>query len=1093
MKKFLLAMLLVLLTMVFAGCQQTTSSSSNGIVDEDTSIGSLPVINPGNNGNNSEGNTPELPAPETPNPENPENPQQPVEPNPDQSETVGQIEEPADKGDKFAGNGSYTDNANPAKLAFYDDVNGVPRDISNNLIGDLAAGIQFIQTHNIAPSGNSVNARPTLVPYRPALLVLTTNTFYTQIKADIKDNNGNIYRVKMDPPRDMPDVDTTQPNKAPVTFSNKSWSIMIPERYLVPNMEITFVATDEEGNEYTGILPKEYVEYSTPTEVAYFFIRLGMLTDPPAVKDGFYMLNEPVRAMQEYFQTVPFARVINATYEPRRLDMVILNDGTIYDTTGQRGAAVSTTSGDYYSGDMRQAVAKVQYSAGVNLANRGVSSSAINESTDDHQREKDPLYMVVHHAQGKYANGVQVHGLSGGAGMFTLSDSKGNEFSHELGHGYGLGHYVDGDWTTTGVIHSYDTGWGYDSYRNRIRGSLSWGSNGAGSQSHGDRIVPAFNNLYNWNWDTMSGGWTESAISQYTHLTARTMMKVQDYAKNRYKLSDEKIDGKYRYQYWDNNEKAYKLVTEEMNAGFLSARRTATERGVPVITILGGYNPNNINQAVVYPYFRANYGHVFGDLFLDEPPYSGTYLKIEYHDSNAVKYVELSDIVLDGSQVNKMHVNIPESSKPKKVTLYIKGKTVDNVEGYSTEIPAELAPMNAAVIIGKDYGYKAVIQSDIAELSKNLANMTPEKYQITDRDVDIIKSLKYNDAYDMLSDDVKAITDAYLAKQATFDNITDYINTYSEDIRNGNAEAIAGIKAMLAPYDYKPGGYVTEEFKVYNGVCLEVRENNGKKYAYKVTCNNQENQKWFMDEYTRIRPASHPGLCLRSELDTYGLVKCEEGDSFYWTAEDVGENKFRYTNNATGQCLDLANDSRGYLITYSCNGGENQKFDRKLSQTKKARYNADAVNFTSSSKCIFADGSKKGVTKNCSASDREDSDNLSIRWFMDSDNRIHSAQYPNYCLDGSRLEQGLTLCYDSDKLRWNELDKNGKTYYENVNWLNQCLDEKNGSALNLWRCDFNNKANQLFNSKFAKEENKAIVELPGSILEKLDELLENAW
>ncbi len=49
--------------------------------------------------------------------------------------------------------------------------------------------------------------------------------------------------------------------------------------------------------------------------------------------------------------------------------------------------------------------------------------------------------VVIHHARGKYANGESNHGLSGGNGILTLIDSVGNEFSHEIGHHYGLGHY----------------------------------------------------------------------------------------------------------------------------------------------------------------------------------------------------------------------------------------------------------------------------------------------------------------------------------------------------------------------------------------------------------------------------------------------------------------------------------------------------------------------------------------------------------------------------------------------------------------------------------------------------------------------------
>src|SRR5690625_5400247 len=74
--------------------------------------------------------------------------------------------------------------------------------------------------------------------------------------------------------------------------------------------------------------------------------------------------------------------------------------------------------------------------------------------------------VVSHHAQGEYSNGTQLHGLSGGNGMLTLIRSIGNEFSHEIGHHYGLGHYPgrDGDddfWTT----HHHDSGWGYIAHR----------------------------------------------------------------------------------------------------------------------------------------------------------------------------------------------------------------------------------------------------------------------------------------------------------------------------------------------------------------------------------------------------------------------------------------------------------------------------------------------------------------------------------------------------------------------------------------------------------------------------------------------------
>ena len=93
----------------------------------------------------------------------------------------------------------------------------------------------------------------------------------------------------------------------------------------------------------------------------------------------------------------------------------------------------------------------------------------------------DMFYFTVHHAKGRYTNGegkpVDVpHGLSGGNGIGTLVDSTGNEFSHEVGHGYGMGHYPFLNDASDGAVHGYTTSWGYDAYKNRMRANVAWNS-----------------------------------------------------------------------------------------------------------------------------------------------------------------------------------------------------------------------------------------------------------------------------------------------------------------------------------------------------------------------------------------------------------------------------------------------------------------------------------------------------------------------------------------------------------------------------------------------------------------------------------------
>lgn len=1015
-------------------------------------------------------------------PENPENPLPAV--TPDRTQQTGIVEEGDNGLDKFAGNGSYIDERHPEKLPYYDHINGVPRDIPNNLVGELYGGIQFIQSHNISPSGNSSNARPTLVPYRKALLTLTTDEFYKEISAEVK-TAGNTYRVKMDPPRNIP-ITESESIGSTITFSNKSWSFSIPEKYVAPGMEISFKAIDSNDMELTGTLKKSMIEFTTPTEVAYFFIRLGMLTDPPAAGSNLYMLNEPARAMADYYQTTPFARVINATYEPRKLEVVITASGNIYDMNGVRSSQRwSPTFGDYYSGDMRQDVAKVQYSAGVNLANRGVSSSAINESTDNHQGNKDPLYMVVHHAQGKYKdNSLKLHGLSGGAGMFTLTASVDNEFSHELGHGYGLGHYVDGGWTTSGVVHGFDTGWGYDSYKNKIRGNVAWGATGADDNYNG-MVVPLFQKKYKWNWDTMSGGWAGSHISKFTYLTARTTKYSQDYAKNRYTLSDEKDEnGYYNYMYWDKSSNSYKQV-KDSDPNYLTNRIPATERGVPVITILGGYNPDNATQAVLYPYFRANYGHVFGDLFLDTPPANQTYLKIEYHGGKAPKYVKLSENHFNGSKINKIHVNIAESSKPAKVTLWIKG--VQSVPEHNvTTIAENLQPMNAPVIIGKDYGYESVILSDIAELEKGLQNMSVTAYGLTARQKEIIDDLKYNKAISRISGNAKLIAEDYLNNKQYATDLNLYLDKNFEKIDQGDMTAINGLKDVTGKAGYTQTQYTQIALKVNGNRCIELQKSGEIYEAVGVNCNeNSSNQKWFMDSYARIRSVSNPELCITNDIETAGLEKCGFDPKFYWAEESATNDKTAYKNLSSNKCLDLSG-STGKLITWTCGTQENQKFTPKLVKADLPYKNSGVLVFDGY-KCLKIRDNKTQTFIDCANGTNTDDD--AVKWFIDKSGRIHSAKYPLFCLEAPSYVSSIVKCSDANAQKWVQYDNGGYHYYKNVS-AGSCMGyDSNKDLITVWNCA---KAQNIQHIKYLPlEDNQALSSYTGAMMEELDNILAN--
>src|SRR5690606_9331977 len=159
----------------------------------------------------------------------------------------------------------------------------------------------------------------------------------------------------------------------------------------------------------TGTLAASAIEAAAPTELLVNGTEPGMLTDHPT-GDGHVMLHDTARAAADYFHTVPVSRLVVARHEPLRLDPVLRASEALSASPG-----TSATTGDVYSGDLRENVGKAQFSTGVNLANFGIPSAPMNQVQPGTFNQR-----VYHHSAGAYTNGRVVHGLSGGNGMATL-------------------------------------------------------------------------------------------------------------------------------------------------------------------------------------------------------------------------------------------------------------------------------------------------------------------------------------------------------------------------------------------------------------------------------------------------------------------------------------------------------------------------------------------------------------------------------------------------------------------------------------------------------------------------------------------------
>ena len=820
------------------------------------------------------------------------------------------------------------------RLTFF-DINEFKqiRTIPNNLSrGDLAGRVQFAQTHTIDPNNNEARKEPSLIPYRAALLLFTPQENLKTLKVTVTYIDNNISKSEvftMEPPINMPKSDyNNNGSKKDITYSKRSWSVQLPYYTVKPDMQLEFTAETKSGIELNGTLLSDDIEFAAPIEGAFLFIRLGMLTDNLEGIKGRYhdMIKDTAHAMQEYFQTVPFAQLSAGIYEDRILKKVILDNGTIYENKSSFAGA------DYYSGDMRESVAKAQVSVGIDLANKGVIDSALNQI---HEITHDMFYFTVHHTIGRYTddNGSAkdvIHGLSGGNGIGTLVDSRGNEFSHEVGHGYGMGHYPNSDESADGSIHGYSTSWGYDAYKNRMRANVAWNSSPDSYMFQDKYYITPFQETYGWNKDSMAGGWADSAISRYTHNTARSTRQIQKNIEGRYFLSDDKnSEGKYYYIGWDKSAREYKQATE---ANFVNNRINPTEKGVPVITILGGYDPQSPYNAVLYPYFRANWGNVFASIFQYVRP-TGTlnYLEITYYDSaKPTQYVVLNNSRYSSGIINKLHFNIAESDKPKTISLYVnntlKGSTTIDEAVY-------LTPMPAPVIIGKSNGYNDVIETDAASINSSLQNETLDNYTLTSKEKELIEILYRHNALNKLSSVQKSIAEDYTGKKNKIDEINAYIDDNYTALESNNILADETLKQLLSSNGLGAVEYKFNQAEI-NGKCMEVYKSADSDKSVRVAvCNKSENQRWAVDNAGRIHSAVYPGYCLEQGKMAV-LQLCSENTKQQWKIRnaDISSGVVYENIGVHGQCIDNSLSEPDKIIAYSCSEAANQKFETTITK-----------------------------------------------------------------------------------------------------------------------------------------------------------------
>jgi hypothetical protein len=554
-------------------------------------------------------------------------------------------------------------------------------DVSGTLLGT----VQFAQSHTIDPAGNSAKEMPTLVTERDALVMFTPIWAMQNVNAVTVTalmNNVPLGELVMASPDQFPASDQIKVDDRPsVVYSTRAWSVKLPWNWLKTGLSLQFKTTDGR----IGTLAANKIDFSGASEVVLQNIRIGMLTDPPGNGDNL-MERDTGNFAIDYFQKIPVSRLTIGQYLPVKFPTVVMSNGTIYTKS-------SATEGGVYDGDMREDIGKSLVSTGINLANYGISSSQGGAQENlAYFRE-----VAIHQSVGVYTNGIQSHGLSGGGGIATLWSVNGNEFSHELGHNWDLGHYPGG---SAGSVHSQNSGWGYNGYLNRMIGNVDWTSP-ANDVTINDVVTPPFKNLYSFGLDAMAGGYPMGKLSTLTHHTGYSAKLIQSSFVNTPVLRKESATG---YAIWDN--------TRKLMVDYTSTHAKPTQFGVPVVTLIGYYDPLGKLPSTIYPALYGNLGNVY-----TSPAVNKSDCRLDVTTNAGVKSIKLLNTRVNEDVMNKIHVNIASNTRPSRAEVFcrVNGK-VRSLDAMQIKPPSATLP--AAVTIGREEGYQNVTlkRSSLLEL-----------------------------------------------------------------------------------------------------------------------------------------------------------------------------------------------------------------------------------------------------------------------------------------------------------------------------------------------------------------------------------------
>ncbi|MBD1559437.1 peptidase M66 [Vibrio sp. S9_S30] len=453
-----------------------------------------------------------------------------------------------------------------------------------------------------------------------------------------------------------------------IKYSANTYSIALPAQIIQPGLTLHF-----SDGQHVGDVVNLHI--GAPNELLIHTIDLGLLT-PPRNQFTFQSDSELHR---EYYQQLPIQRLTVSVYEPQHFTEIVLPNG-------ERLTDFDPSQGGIHKGTMRQQIAQGLVSYGINNANYGISSSG---GTSFLWHPYSAAQITAHNAIGRYANGVQLHGMSARDGIVSLKNSEGNELSHEFGHNFDLRHFPGGFSGAINQSAEYrNSTWGWDADLNHFLPNIEKAVTHQNKCYQDECAAPFLGHRFGSG--AMSGGGPLYVhYNRYTLHTPYELNKIQAFFESKAVFSPDSPSG---FRKWDAKTKTMqpwtnKIKDDLMQVSSATKAQVPYKQGVPVTTIVGYYDPDEVLNGHIYPALHGSFGAVYQDNFAS----SSCQLNVHTKDSGT-KTFNLYARRLDANSMNKFHVNVEQALSPYSAEVYCNGHLL-----ASLDISAPTQPLNTHI------------------------------------------------------------------------------------------------------------------------------------------------------------------------------------------------------------------------------------------------------------------------------------------------------------------------------------------------------------------------------------------------------------